>query len=305
MISARRHTTYQQYSTYLIPWYEHCRRHQIDPHAPFIPLAINFMATLAADRHLGYNATNTMRSALSSVIMPPDGIPFGQRPEVKLFMKGVYQAKPPTPRYVDIWDPQTVLDFLKTWAPAQKLTFKQLTLKVVVLVLLVTGQRIQTVHALDLEFMKKTRGSFTFVLDTLLKQSRPGYKNPKITLKAYAPDRRICVYTYLNHYLERSNSVRQGTTALFLTISKPYHKASKATMARWVKLLLQLAGIDITLYGPHSVRAASSSAAKKGGASMQTVMDTAGWSKSSTFARYYDKPVQQRLFSEAVLNPIL
>ena len=106
---------------------------------------------------------------------------------------------------------------------------------------------------------------YTFVLPKLLKQSRPGYNNPKVSLKAYAPDRRICIFTYLSEYLQRTKPLRQGTTALFLTLMKPFHKTSKATLARWVKEVLTASGIDTTVYGPHSARAASSSAAKKGG----------------------------------------
>ena len=302
MLQARRQVTYQQYATYLGPWFQHCATHMIDPHRPTVPQAINFMATLTNDRQLGYNATNTMRSALSSVILSTDGVSFGQRAEVKLYMRGAYHAKPPTPRYVDVWDPQTVLDLLRLWAPAQKLSLKQLTLKVVVLSLLVSGQRLQTIDLLDLNYMKVSTSSYTFVLPKLLKQSRPGYNNPKVSLKAYAPDRRICIFTYLSEYLQRTKPIRQGTTALFLTLMKPYHKASKATLARWVKEVLTASGIDTTVYGPHSARAASSSAAKKGGASMQTVLDTAGWTTTSTFARYYLKPLNRRDYSEAVLD---
>ena len=302
MIQARRQTTYKQYDSYLQPWYDYCVTHNVDPHFPLVSQAINFMANIRESRQLGYNAVNTMRSALSSVIFHPDSIPFGQRPEVKLYMKGIYNSNPPTPRYAQIWDPHTVLDFLRTWSPATKLTLRQLTLKVVFLVLLVSGQRLQTLHSLDINFMKQNTSSFTFVLSRLLKQSRPGYKNPRLTLKAYAPDKRICVYTYLDAYLVKTKSIRGNITGLFLTFAKPYHHASKDTLSRWVKEILRLSGIDTSTYGPHSVRAAASSAAKRGGASVQTILDTAGWTNNSTFARYYNRPVQGKDFGMAIMD---
>ena len=302
MIRARRETTYKQYETYLRPWFVFTNSNNINPFSPIVPQAINFMAHIRDSRKLGYNAVNTMRSALSSIIVYPDGIPFGQRPEVKLFMRGLFNTKPPVPRYADIWDPQTVLTFLKRWSPAHTLTMKQLTLKVLLLMLLVSGQRLQTLYYLDLKCMKQSSSSFSFIVSDLLKQSRPGYKNPKMTLTAYAPDRRICVYTYLALYITKTQPIRGNITSLFITISKPHRRASKDTLARWVKDVLREAGIDITVYGPHSCRAASSSAAKRGGANIQTILDTAGWSDNSTFARYYQRTVDNRDYARAVLD---
>ena len=82
---------------------------QINPYSPYIHQAINFMANPRDIPKLGYNAVNTMRSALSSMILSPDGISFGQRLEVKQLMKGLFNAKPQVPRYTEIWDPHTVL----------------------------------------------------------------------------------------------------------------------------------------------------------------------------------------------------
>jgi hypothetical protein len=36
-------------------------------------------------------------------------------------------------------------------------------------------------------------------------QSRPGYRNQQIHLKAYSPDRRLCAFTVLKEYLYRTN----------------------------------------------------------------------------------------------------
>lgn len=302
MVNARRNITYKQYESYLSAWFEHCRASGINPRQPTLQQAINFMDQVRSARQLGYSAVNTMRSALSSVIIDTQNISFGLRPEVKLFMKGTFNSKPPVPKYVDTWDPDRVLTFLKQWSPAARLDLKKLTLKVLVLALLVSGQRIQTLHAVDTTFMKMTHSSVSFVIPSLLKQSRPGYTNPKIVLKAYAPDRRICVFTYVSKYLEITSTLRGDTTALFLTLNRPHGPASKDTMARWVREVLTQSGIDTTVYGPHSVRSASTSAAKKGGASVQNIMDTAGWTRASTFARYYDKSLPSVDFADAVLD---
>lgn len=177
-------------------------------------------------------------------------------------MKGVFNTRPPTPRYVDTWDPELVLDLLRGWSPASTIDFRTLTFKVVVLILLVSGQRIQTLSLLDVRHMLLGQKCITFRIFALLKQTRPGYKNPEVTLRAY-PDKHLCVFTYLNEYLQRTRHLRKGHSKLFLTIQKPFTVASKDTITRWVQTVMKLAGINTDLYAPHSIRCTSSSAAKR------------------------------------------
>ena len=42
----------------------------------------------------------------------------------------------------------------------------------------------------------------------------------------------------------------------------------------------------------HSTRAASTSAALRGGTDIDTILSTAGWSSARTFARFYQKPIE-------------
>lgn len=303
MINARRPSTYRQYYCYIADWHKYSSVHNIDPIMPSIPEAVNFLETIRSERKLGYNAMNTARSALASILQLPHGASFGQDPLVRTYMKGVYQLTPPVPRYCGTWDPHTVLSLLRTWSPAHKTDLQQLTFKVVALVLLVSGQRIQTLNLLDLKNMRIGTSSIRFTIPGLLKQTRPGYKNPEITLKAYAPDRRLCIFTYLNEYLERTKALRTDDTALFVTLHKPHRKASKDTLGRWVKTVMTKAGIDISVFAPHSFRGASTSAAKRGGATTKEIMDNAGWTGDSVFRKYYDRPVHvNNKFDLAVLQ---
>lgn len=151
MLKARRDSTYNQYATYTTAWFHHCSSQNIDPIRPSIPEALNFLQTLRIQRNLGYNAVNTARSALASIIQTGSNCTFGQDPLVCIYMKGVYNTKPPMPRYVSTWNPDVLLALLKTWVPARTLDLKRLTFKVVGLILLVSGQRIQTLAALDVE----------------------------------------------------------------------------------------------------------------------------------------------------------
>ena len=85
--------TKKQYMSYLMRWEEYCKREHIAPHNPGKVKAIEFLRELY-EEGLGYSAINTARSALSSVITPNGGIPFGRDPLVCRFLKGIFELKP-------------------------------------------------------------------------------------------------------------------------------------------------------------------------------------------------------------------
>ena len=71
--------------------------------------------------------------ALSSYVTLDDGSEVGQSPWVCRLLKGVFQSRPPKPKYTEVWDVQVVLTYLAALHPVKSLTLKQLTLKRVVL----------------------------------------------------------------------------------------------------------------------------------------------------------------------------
>ena len=71
------------------------------------------------------------------------------------------------------------------------------------LVALASAQRGQSLHMLDIQFMKEGDTSFEFAPPEDIKQSRPGYKVPSVLLQAYPADQSLCVFTHLQEYLQR------------------------------------------------------------------------------------------------------
>ena len=69
------------------------------------------------------------------------------------------------------------------------------------LVASLSGQRCQTIHALDVNNMVLTKDRCTFYIQELLKTSRPGKNFGKLELRAYHPDKRLCVVTFLEEYV--------------------------------------------------------------------------------------------------------
>ena len=73
--------------------------------------------------------------------------------------------------------------------------------------------------------------------------------------------------------LNYSNDLRKGETQLLLCHTKPYGAASKDTISRWIKTVIMKAGVDTSVFKPHSTRSAAMSAAK---VSKDHIMTTAG-----------------------------
>ncbi|XP_068731221.1 uncharacterized protein [Montipora capricornis] len=152
-------------------------------------------------------------------------------------MKGVFRSRPPVPRYEATWDVQVVLSHLASFAPVNQLDLKSLTHKLVMLVALVSAQRMQSIHLLDLQLMKTGTDMVEFAFPTHIRQSRPGYKTPSLQLKAYPADPGLCVVTHLREYLVRTQELRGSESKLLISYVRRHHAVSKDTIARWTALL--------------------------------------------------------------------
>ena len=252
--------------------------------------------------HVGFSGISTAKAALSSFITY-HGKPLGQHYLVSQFMTGIARQLPRQPKYTEIWDPDQVLKFLKTWSPAKFLNLFQLSVKTVLLLLLVSGQRVQTMTKLSLDNMMHKRRTFVFVITENLKHSRGYAPATEVTCKNFPPDARLCIENYLKAYLKRTEKLRTSR-ALFVTTTKPHGAASQATLARWVRLGLQKSGINTQKYGPASTRAAATNKAFRQGVPIQSILQKASWSSKTTFTTWYKKPVEKPkpMFQEAVLS---
>ena len=260
--------------------------------------------TLLYQQGLRYSAVNTARSALSSYITLENGTCVGKHPLVSRLLKGIFQEKPPRPKYTEIWNASIVLSYLQSLSPVDKLYLKELTLKLLVLILLVSGQRVQTVHFLSIDHMVSANNCYTFQIVDHLKQSRPSVKNLLVELRPFK-DETLCVVRTLKEYLTRTQSLRGSESQLFISYNRPFKRVSRDTISRWVKLVLTDSGVDTSRFKPHSTRAASTSAASNASVSLDDILHTAGWSSESTFVKFYNKPiVKENTFADKVLSSV-
>lgn len=216
-------------------------------------------------------------------------------------MKGVFNTRQPTPKYSEIWDVDVVLQYLELLKPLEKITLKELSLKLVMLLALTSGQRCQTLILLDTAQMKKTDKYFLFTLTEHVKQNRPGNVMSSFYARKFT-DNELCVYTVLEVYLERTKELRKGSQLLIL-YAKPYKPVGTSTIGRWIKIVLKLCGIDTKKFTAHSTRSAATSKANQS-ISTDVLLKHVGWSTRATFARFYNKPIvnNDMAFAEAVLK---
>ena len=271
--------TTKQYRVYLDKWTRHASQRNQDPNTPTVANIIDFLTDLY-DSGMSYSAINTARSALSAAVeLSYSTLSIGEYPLIRRFVKGTYQIRPPNPRYNSIWDIRKVLDLLKIWS--------LLTLQLVMLCMLVTGQSCQSIHMMDIKHISKTESSYIFCLEEHIKQSKSGKRNPEIVQPAFPADKRLCAMTCFDAYIAKTETVRNTqNTRLFLSYTKHYHSVTKNTLSRWVKYVMKKSGIDINTFGPHSTRSASTSAALRSGVPLDVIMKVSGWSTKFTFARF-------------------
>ena len=140
--------------------------------------------------------------------------------------------KPALPKYSNTWNVNVVLNYLELLHPHNKLTLKELSQKLAVLLVLLSGQRCQTILKLSLSSMKPSSSMCVFQITSLLKQSRRGHHLAPIELMAYPGNCKLCIVAVFREYLARTQDLRKDQDQLLLSYQKPHHPITKATLAR-------------------------------------------------------------------------
>ena len=147
-----RGSTSKQYEYTWRKWCFWCYKQKINSTSPTEIHVINFLAELFQNKK-SYSCINTYKCAISQTLA---SIGFGNLTNSALiarFMKGIFNLRPPLPRYTFTWDVGKVINFLSTLDPLGELSLKMLTLKCSALLALSTAQRAQTLVNLEIEDM--------------------------------------------------------------------------------------------------------------------------------------------------------
>ena len=242
--SWRKGTT-KQYGTYLKKWIQFCCERQISRTEVTVNNTLEFLTSLFNSGSKS-SAINTARCALSCLDFDNRST-IGTHPLITRFMKGVYESRPVQCRYSAVWDVKDILDMFRNWNANDKLSLKDLSLKTVTLMALVSAERVQSLHSLNTVNMVQHDKSITFPLG-IIKQSRPSVKSKVIELHEYPKDEKLCVVKTINCYIDRTAHLRGDETKLFITHAKPYHAASADTLRRWIKSCMSQANVNTDMF---------------------------------------------------------
>lgn len=304
MLKSLSTSTLQQYSTVYKKWIPFCNDSKYDCFNVSVPVVLKFL-TEQFNKGASYSTLNTFRSALSLIL----GKQLCNNDSVSRFFKGIFKIKPNFPKYHSSWDPNLVLSYLSGLYPNESLSLEILTKKLVTLLALSTGQRVQTLSLIEINNISNNESYISISITDIIKTSTPSRANPRLIIPFFRENESICPAKALSSYIDMTSEYRSlpNTNKLILTTKKPLHSASSQSISRWIKTILKDSGIDVNKFSSHSTRHASTSAASRAGVSVDLIKKTAGWSGNSLcFAKFYNLPledsVQDRTFAEAVFN---
>lgn len=117
-------------------------------------------------------------------------------------MKGISKIRPSHPRYSRTWDLSVVLNFLHSLGSNEKLTFKQLSQKLITLLALVTGHRIQTLSLIRIAKITETASGIQIFISDKIKTIGTNSLQPCLHLLIYDENPQICASSTLKAYIE-------------------------------------------------------------------------------------------------------
>lgn len=249
---------------------------------------------------------NAYRSAIASAHDRVDGASIGQHPTISRLMAGVANLRPPQPRYASTWDINKVLEYIEKKGVNETLSLKDLTFKTTMLLALTRPSRSADLHSLDVTLLRSSPEGVTFMPLIPAKQTKAGKVPQGFFFPKFEENPLLCPVETLNSYMKRTEPLRklEGKTVnqLLIACIKPHQPVSSSTIARWLKTMLEQAGIDTAIFKAHSTRGASVSAAALKGVTTNDILKAADWSSDSVFRRFYYKPVHDSTFGRAILS---
>ncbi|KAJ8976062.1 hypothetical protein NQ317_002537 [Molorchus minor] len=199
-----------------------------------------------------------------SIALSPD---LGQHPIINKFCKRVYNMRPSAPRYASSWDPSNILTYLSSLAPNEEISLKQLSIKLITLLALVTAHRMQTFFLIQVQNVVCKSSSMEIKVPSHIKTSGKGRLQPVLVLPYFQQNPSICAASTRSCYLSRTAELR-SCDRLFIPFKRPHNPVSSQTLGRWVKMVLNASGIDTTQFSTHSTRHATTFAAYRAGVSL-------------------------------------
>ena len=127
-----------------------------------------------------------------------------QHPSAIKYFKGSFTLKPPLPKISFVWDVQIMFEYFRSLGDNRQISDKHLSQKLLILLLLLGGQRLNSVFHFTIDRMIISSTSVTFSPEHALKHSKPGRKLDVFEYRTYS-DLNVCVLECLKEYIYRRN----------------------------------------------------------------------------------------------------
>ena len=265
MLASISKSTRKHYRCTLTRWLVFSQEKKINPYSPKAREVIAFL-TKRFNEGSSYSTLNSDRCAIA--LIANNNI--GEDKLVSRFIKGCFKLRPTRPRYPVTRDVEIVLSYIENMEDNNDLSLKDLTHKTAILF----------------------KDKIIIIITDLLKTSRPGVQNPQVCLRTFTDRPKLCVVNAIKKYLDRTKNIRGKETRLFISIVSPHVAVGTQTLARWIKTMMNRAGVDVEMFKAHSTRHAATSAAFTRGLSIDKIKESADWSeKSQMFAKHYNRTI--------------
>lgn len=187
----------KQYDGGLRKWWSFCELEKADPFLVSIPTILAFL-TKEFNSGASYGSLNCARSAISFL----HDQEIGKNPRIKMFFRGISKQRPAKPKYDTTWDPKIVLKHISKWPHDDTTNLKKITLKLVTLLALVTGQRIQTLSLIDIRDITKINDQIEIKIPRKIKTSGLGRIQPNLIIPFFRDNDNLCTASTLLYYLK-------------------------------------------------------------------------------------------------------
>jgi hypothetical protein len=141
LLASSRRPTVASYQSAWNNWLRWNLARGSDPLSNTLSIVLQYLTELFSSG-LASSTINLHRSVLSMTLEPLEGHNIGEHPLVVQLLKGIFNSKPPRPRYDVLWDPDDVIQFFMSAKDNAYLSFAVLSYKLVTLIALASLLRV-------------------------------------------------------------------------------------------------------------------------------------------------------------------
>ena len=142
--AALRPSTTLKYKTYQTKRNNYCMENNISHMQSKISELLDYFTHLY-DSGASCSVLNSSKSILSHIVFLPPYSSILERPQIIKHFKGVYNLRPPTQKMTFVWNGKFFFDYFNDKGENNQLSYKSLTQKLLILLLLLGGQRMNTI----------------------------------------------------------------------------------------------------------------------------------------------------------------